>query len=148
MQQTLLIRLANFVRPLVVGTIKSFRTTLLASGLFLALSMQVNAQDEWKRVTTIDGVEISYQKASCDGSEVLLIKAVNKSDASVSIDLTYTFQSKVDNSIMGTGELGEIEIAPQSELSGSCEDGLHININNHFSMYSEEEFSLTITKTE
>lgn len=133
---------------LVSNATKYLRTLLLVFGLLYSFSMTGQSSNDWTPITTIDGIEVSYQKASCDGSEVLFIKAVNKSDASVSVDLTYAFHSKVDNSLIGSGELGKMTIGQQSEVSGTCEDGFFINVNNHFSMYSEEEFALTITKTE
>lgn len=145
MQQTLLIRLAKFVRLLVVGTIKSFRITLLASGLFLVLSMQARAQDDWKKVTTIDGVEISYQRIDCNNAEVLLIKAVNTKDQAVSLDLSYVIQ--VDETTSGKGDLGKITLDANAELVSGCEDDLSINVFEHFTEFNLN-YSLQITKSE
>jgi hypothetical protein len=123
-----------------------FRTLLLASGLLIVFSMQANAQDDWKSLTTIDGVEISYQKVNCDSGEVLLIKATNTLDQQKTVNLNYAFTSNLDKSIVGEGDLGQIELDANSEVSTQCGDDLTIKVFEHISMFNEDEFTLKITK--
>jgi hypothetical protein len=124
---------------------KKFRTLLLASGLFIVFSMQANAQDDWKSLTTIDGVEISYQKSECDYAEVYLIKAVNNSGQSVSFNLSY--ELRMDDNNSAKGELGNLELAASAELVSTCEGGLMINIFDHFTELGKE-YTIQITKSE
>jgi len=145
MQHFLPYGLAKFVSPLVVTINKSFRTLLLASGLLLVFSMQANAQDDWTPVATIDGVEISYMKSKCNYSEVYFFKAVNTSNSSVALDLS--FKITLDETQSASGELGSLELPGSGELVSSCDGGLMINIFDHFTVL-DQSYSLEITKSE
>ena len=113
--------------------------------------MQANAQeqnDNWKLLTTIDGVQISYQKTSCDDNETLTIKAVNTNNQDITLDLKYNFTANFDDSNMGNGTLGKIALEANAEKVSTCGDDLSINVYEHFSMFNEKEFTLTVTKSE
>lgn len=137
------------IARLVILLICKSRTLFTSIILLMLISFQTYGQDEtWKALTTIDGVEISYQKSLCDSNEVLLIKAVNTNDQTTSLNLVYSFTSKVDNSIMGKGDLNEIVLEANAETASACGGTLSINVYDHFSMFNEEEFTIIISKSE
>lgn len=113
----------------------------------MLLSIQSYAQDEeWKSLTTIDGIEIQYQKTMCDNAEVILLWAKNTGDYSQSISLTYNFVMEGES--VGSGDLSPIELAPQAESIATCETGLRINVYDHLSIFDESLVNLTITKSQ
>lgn len=146
MQYFLPLALAKSVNALMFSINNKLRTLLLASGLMIVFSMQAHAQDDWTALTTIDGVEISYQKSKCDDLEVLLIKAVNTTANKFSLSLNYTFT--MDGNEVGAGSLGELSLEANESLFSSCSDGLKINVYDHVSMFDEDMFSLKISKSE
>ena len=111
---------------------------------FCASTMAQNQTDNWQLLTTIDGVEISYKKTFCDYNEVLLIKVVNTTNQEISLNLNYTFHS--NNVNIGEGSLSEIVLGANAEISSECGDDLLINVYQHFTMFNENEFTLTVTK--
>ncbi len=133
------------LRHLVLLFAKTFRTLFLASGLLIVFSVQAKAQDDWKPLTTIDGVEISYQKSECDIAEVYLIKAVNNSGQAVSFNLSY--ELRMDDNNSAQGDLGSLELAASAELISTCEEGLLINVFDHFTELGKE-YTIQITKSE
>lgn len=113
----------------------------------MLISIQTYGQDnDWKLLTTIDGVEISYQKTICDDVDVLLIKLVNTTSQDISMNLDYAFL--MDGSKFTGGSFEQIEIGAGSEIAGTCSTGLKINVFDHLTMFDENMYSLKITKSE
>ena len=111
----------------------------------MLISIQTYGQDnDWKLLTTIDGVEVSYLKGNCEESEMLFIKTKNTTPESLSISYKYDFQ--IDGESVGSGVISMNDLAGQTELSGDCETGLRINVYDHLSMFDESVVTLTITK--
>lgn len=149
MQHLLPIGLAKSVNLVTLSVTKLFRTLLLASGLLVVFTMQAKAQSgDWSSLTTIDGVEISYQHVFCDNGEILLIRLENSAEQAVSFNLQYKITSNDDASIVGSGELGIVSIEANSVISSTCGDNIVINSSDHISFFNKDEFTLSITKTE
>ena len=109
------------------------------------LKAQEASPDGFNYLKTIDGVELYYQHSVCDDGEYLLVKAVNKNENSVSLNLQPSWLS--NNGTLNSSHTLTFEVGSNAEVTGDCnKPELRVSIYEFFSMYSAEANKLNLTK--